>query len=107
MKTYTLTIEDDGTCSLADDAGSEVGKYQTLDELTAALPDAIGAGPAEPAAGQTEGAPETEAGETPGSETAEPSTEPIDGEKNYAQKKGMRPKATANLSDYFKGSPVK
>ena len=107
MKTFKLTINDDGTCSLADEAGAEVGTYQTLDELTTALPEAVGAGPTEPAAEQVEGVPATESGETIATETAEPSIAPNDGEKKYASKKGTRPKTMPGMEDYFKGSPIK
>ena len=98
MKKFELTIQDDGTCTLADESGAEVGSYQTLDELSAALPDAVGVGPTEPTTEQIEGAPATEAAETLETESAEP----VDGDKNYAQKKGMHPKTAPNIADYFK-----
>lgn len=106
MKTFTVTINDDGTCAVTDDKGTEIGTFQSVEELTAGLAGIVGAEtPVEPAEPQEE--PETaEPAETPAQEAAEPpageeALAPTDGETNYAQKKGMRPKKPADMNDYF------
>jgi hypothetical protein len=106
MKSYTITINDDGTCSLQDEAGKEIGTFDSLDALAAEIPAALNAEtPAEPDA-QTEG-PTAEEAETPEQEATEPNEEtaPQEGETNYAQKKGMRPKQAATMEDYFTRPP--
>jgi hypothetical protein len=102
MKTFTITVDDNGGCTVADEGGKEVGAFASAEELSAGIGDILGSsgeavepeGEAESVAPEAEGAPETE----------DEATEPQDGETNYAKKKGMRPKMQADLADYF-GAP--
>ena len=101
MKTFTVTIGDDGAVSVSGDVSGEFG---SLDELVGGLPGLVGApDAAEPAA--TAPAPAAlPPGEMPPPAGEDPGEEGYDEAMNYARKSGTRPKVQPGFDDYF-GTP--